>query len=855
MKILLCDTIVPRRRISVKYAISSLKPLYDIQLFVATDSSCQAIYSVIVLKGIIYTIRGDIKMSNPFEKKTTDIATLKDILSNDLVYRVPDYQRGYAWHDEFVVLWEDILKLYKTGVKKHYTGMLALDEIKKTNTLEREVVPGTTAFYVVDGQQRLTSLVIIIKSLITYIKEENNSWDSQSYDELLCYNHIYRFGYSKERNDDSEEYFKARIYDNDHSRACKNYYASNINYAKQYIDKELFRISDEEALKILNLILNAIVFNIYFVTTDFDVRVTFENINNRGKKLSVLERLKNRLMYLSTFFNDNHSLLLKNNINDAWKKIYESMGFGDGQLTDDEFLRAHWMVYFTLDKTTGDVYIRDLFNDKFSVEHGKIYSYINSNAYEEAFNFINKYINSLSFLSYYWALINIPDKVHTTLQSKEMAWIRRISRINSNIYLRSAMMVLASISDAVYENKYLLYSTIERYIFINKLIAQSNIDLSFLVTLAKPMISEDPHDNTELIDKFQEGLIGHEKYGLKGDRIKEALGMFINKYSNEETGGINFYNWNGLSYFLFEYNSSIDLNGEACQISWDNTSIEHILPQTPKTEYWKKAFRKYNDNEISNLTNSLGNLLLLSSGSENSSLSNFSYPVKRDMPVVANRFAYRDGSRSAREVAEERNWTANQIIFRTRKLIDFMFNRWFANVQDLSQTDIDEYKKMFLDKMPNRLNKNEYTSICKELDELDTSDERSNAERTRQPNKIKIYQNQLKEFLHPDLNYWIYDSSVRHREWFAFVIKLDNEDNLEQIKCGVTIDDIQYDFYYYYRTNKYEFWMKKDGNSERITRQDDLPTDFQVFLLSLKRYLRRAIKKQDEPIWITSNEE
>lgn len=77
---------------------------------------------------------------------------------------------------------------------------------------------------------------------------------------------------------------------------------SNINYAKEYIDKELNRVSGDTAMEILDTILDRIVFNLYFVTDDFDVRVTFETINNRGKRLSNLELLKNRLMYLSTFF-------------------------------------------------------------------------------------------------------------------------------------------------------------------------------------------------------------------------------------------------------------------------------------------------------------------------------------------------------------------------------------------------------------------------------------------------------------------------------------------------------------------------------------------------------------------------
>ncbi len=101
--------------------------------------------------------------TNPLDrlKKETDIVTFRQLLAEKNVFRVPDYQRGYAWDNEFVVMWQDIIRLYKTSNRKHYTGMLALEEITEDSIKENEAILGTTAFYIVDGQQRITSLVII----------------------------------------------------------------------------------------------------------------------------------------------------------------------------------------------------------------------------------------------------------------------------------------------------------------------------------------------------------------------------------------------------------------------------------------------------------------------------------------------------------------------------------------------------------------------------------------------------------------------------------------------------------------------------------------------------------------------
>ena len=95
----------------------------------------------------------------------------------------------------------------------------------------------------------------------------------------------------------------------------------------------------------------------------------------------------------------------------------------------------------------------------------------------------------------------------------------------------------------------------------------------------------------------------------------------------------NYYNWNGLKYFLFEYNNSLQIQNAAI-VEWyknKEISIEHILPQDPKREYWQCMLEKYNllgadsEEQRLNTINSLGNLLLLSTGSENSSLKNYSF--------------------------------------------------------------------------------------------------------------------------------------------------------------------------------------------------------------------------------------
>ena len=113
------------------------------------------------------------------------------------------------------------------------------------------------------------------------------------------------------------------------------------------------------------------MFNLHEIDDDYDVFVAFETMNNRGKKLTNLELLKNRLIYLTTLYDDEvfdekDKSALRKKINDAWKEVYYQLGRNKSvPLSDDDFLRAHWIIYFRYSRKRGDDYIKFLLS-KFS---------------------------------------------------------------------------------------------------------------------------------------------------------------------------------------------------------------------------------------------------------------------------------------------------------------------------------------------------------------------------------------------------------------------------------------------------------------------------------------------------------
>ena len=99
----------------------------------------------------------------------------------------------------------------------------------------------------------------------------------------------------------------------------------------------------------------ALQFDIREIEEDLDVQAVFETMNNRGKPLSILEKLKNRLIYLTEKLpnaRQEDQTSLRDKINEAWGKIYISLGKNpDGNLDEDEFLSAHLSLYRGSKKT------------------------------------------------------------------------------------------------------------------------------------------------------------------------------------------------------------------------------------------------------------------------------------------------------------------------------------------------------------------------------------------------------------------------------------------------------------------------------------------------------------------------
>ncbi len=94
---------------------------------------------------------------------------IRDVL-NGKFYCIPDYQRSYAWEKQQVrELFQDLVEAAKDCIT-HFLGTVVFSQ-----------APGRNEYFVVDGQQRLTSIILLLAELIKKFPQEDQSFYRRLY--------------------------------------------------------------------------------------------------------------------------------------------------------------------------------------------------------------------------------------------------------------------------------------------------------------------------------------------------------------------------------------------------------------------------------------------------------------------------------------------------------------------------------------------------------------------------------------------------------------------------------------------------------------------------------------------------
>jgi uncharacterized protein with ParB-like and HNH nuclease domain len=101
-------------------------------------------------------------------KATQPDSITKFIKSNELTFEIPVYQRNYVWKiEDCEKLFEDILEGIKNN-RKHYFGNIVYYEAG------RDPFSGFTRYVLIDGQQRITSTMLLLAAIRDEEEDVNN---------------------------------------------------------------------------------------------------------------------------------------------------------------------------------------------------------------------------------------------------------------------------------------------------------------------------------------------------------------------------------------------------------------------------------------------------------------------------------------------------------------------------------------------------------------------------------------------------------------------------------------------------------------------------------------------------------
>lgn len=654
-----------------------------------------------------------------------DLRKVHEVFNNRLL-RIPSYQRGYSWRNDFVINSLDDLTKVKGQLKDfwddltntpnnswHYIGLLTLVSTKK----QYDWLPNHSQFAIVDGQQRITTILILLSVIIEAAEKEKMQLEVRSGDEKFKYLIIekaltkaYVFGY--EKDNPSDKFFRKHILkiDDVEDDSKESVYTENLRNAKQFFVILINDLLQKGLIKLDELytkITTQLRFNEYILPTELDEYVVFETMNNRGMPLSELEKLKNRLMYLSSKLTFNGSntpslvdadtaqllkaqkLKLESDINTSWITIYNSLGANKSQpLSDEEFLRNHWIIYFDkYNRSESEAYSHYLFDEEFTLQN----TYNGIVGYKT----IHNYIKSLQKASIAWNKINHPS-FFTEDENDFRDSVLSLYRAGLKPSFKPLLMAMLLRSEA---NSFInVVNLLEDYSFKIFDISdrQSNTGDSKLYKLAHQVYKNDlSPENVHA--SIKQHLDWYYNFSFFKNQVIE---MF--EYGNRK----GFYGWSGRFYFLFEYDCHLrdenKTSTAASKIKWEDfnnkNSIEHIFPQSAALsleEYCEGqvtddrivaydklqnswlAFSEYNPEERKRLCNSLGNLLAISS-SDNSSFNNDSFQYKVDQSNKGDGYknrGYKYDSMSARLVANNADWTPTNILERGKDMLKFLWGK------------------------------------------------------------------------------------------------------------------------------------------------------------------------------------
>ncbi len=540
---------------------------------------------------------------------------------------VPLFQRRYCWgNKQWLDLWDDLNGLCNEDKPRgHFIGSIV--------TIQQSTAPeGIPKYLLIDGQQRLTTIFILLALLRDRAKSNGGDQDrlaAEIYEDLL----INRF--AKQDNDffrlmpthEDRDAYKNII------KGEPNHSDTLLNKAYKFLDGKLKR-SELDYEKIKNTITKYFSIVSIVLNQDDNANIVFESLNFKGQALTQADLVRN------FFFMKIEESKQESVYNNYWLPIEQVLKSDNNKLT--EFLR-HFLMRKSPPVNKNDVYsewkafVRD---DKSAVE----------------------YLKELKPCSeYYSCLINPADN------EQDEQFRERFSRLNTIKVTTAYPLILNLYSD--YKEKKLsktdfieILRTIENFLirrFVCNIPTNSLNTIFSQVCLAMTNQPDGPVDAIKNLlqsqkypkdDAFRMCFQQTAFYGLSPTKL--ILGTLEAHYSCKET------------------------------VKLDELSIEHIMPQSPSSD-WKKHLGENWEQTYELYLHTIGNLTLTGYNPE---LGNLEFEKKK---VV-----YEKSNLSLNKYFKDNNissWQEDDIKKRAEELAEQALKIWSYFGQDNSiSCDLDK---------------------------------------------------------------------------------------------------------------------------------------------------------------------
>ncbi|MBE6312732.1 MAG: DUF262 domain-containing protein [Bacteroidales bacterium] len=615
------------------------------------------------------------------------LSNLKEIFEGR-IFRIPLYQRDYSWRrKQLDDLWEDLKTTIKRDDKNHFMGVITCSDMTNQEVAHFssnfEITEGDEIkmnqetykpFFIVDGQQRLTTLLILLSVFADKLKSNKNyarqvnDWKSF----FLNNDELYKFDYYDD--EDKSNFLHATFNNELNTLQDSDFVLLNLKNACEFFEEKTKDIEMELLKKYIDCIENRFLFYFFEIPqNEVDISLVFETMNNRGIPLSKLELLKNRLLYLIDQYLNGKDTLRKQ-VQMTWNEIYKWLG-KKTNLNDDDFLRSFYIMFYKHDGETEDDFNnfeKGLFEKQFP------------SAKPIDYDHIQRFLTTIKKSSKLWYIVNSPSDYKKEFSQNDLSeelfnWLQMII-LNKNCFSFVRPLIMAVLYRLLEEKSsgeeksfVNILKAIERHNFITYLLAgkKKNANRADILREIYHYFTGEKN-NKEIVDFINE----------KTTESINTVNIFNNIWKQVQQKPYYFYSWEGCKYFLWNWECELEkrMNKPAEEISIKYKDGTSCLIFSEDADY-PEVCRQRDKESIEKLRYSLGNLTFSK--------------IQRNKNYKDNKALYlASKSYSDRDVANKyEDWSDKNIYDRGCRMFDFLLERW--DLKD-SKIDNDDFKRKFL---------------------------------------------------------------------------------------------------------------------------------------------------------------